>query len=171
MSHPPTPKARDLFTDQQIEQFLSLIRTGVGRALAAQRIGATGSLMRSLCRKQRDPWFAEQYELAVEEGEAFYADRLAAEARTRALAGSDRMLEVELATNGHPRYDHLRRDRVAISGRIEHEHALVLKLDPAVLDTWPVERLDSFRQMLVELEGEIVEGEARELPAGDAEAA
>lgn len=151
-----------------MEQFLSLIRTGVGRALAAQNIGATGSLMRTLCRKERDPEFAERYEQAVEEGRMWYEDRLRAEARQRALGGSDRMLEVELATHSED-YRHLRRDRVNVNGKLEVEHALVLHLDPAVLDTWDRERLVAFRAMLEELESGVIDAEAREIPVGDAQ--
>lgn len=159
-----TPKALDLFTQEQLTSFLDLIRDGVGRHVAARRIGTTGTTMRRLAHPERDPEFARQYEEAVKEGALFYEDRLRAEARTRALNGSDRMLEVELATHSAD-YKHLRRDRVTHEGRIEHEHAIVLKLDAAVLDTWPREKLLAFREALAELEGGVVDAEFRELPA------
>lgn len=169
MAHAPSPNARDLFTEAQIEEFLGLIRQGIGRHLAAQRIGATGTQMRTLCRRDRDPQFAEVYEAAVEEGKAFYQDRLEAEVRQRALNQSDRLLEVELATHV-PRYAHLRRDRVQVNGKIEHEHALVLQLNPDVLDTWPLDKLLALRETLAELGGGlVVDGEFAELPVGGPE--
>jgi hypothetical protein len=167
-NHPLTPTAREVFSDEQIDMFLDLIRTGVGRALAAQRIGSTGSFMRALCRKERDPEFAALYDAAVEEGKAWYEDRLRAEARQRALGGSDRMLEVELATHSDD-YRHLRRDRMNVNGKLEVEHALVLHLDPAVLDTWERDRIVAFRAMLEELQGGVIDAQARELPVGGAE--
>jgi len=163
----PTPTARDLFTDEQIEEFLALIRQGIGRHLAAQRIGATGSLIRSLCREARDPWFAKRFAEAVEEGREFYEERLRAESRTRALDSSDRMLEVELATHV-PEYVHLRRDRMKVNGSVQHEHTLTISIDPAVLDTWEPEKLEQFRAYLVELNGETVDAEVHELPPADA---
>ena len=159
-----TPKALDLFTQEQLTSFLDLIRDGVGRHVAARRIGTTGTTMRRLAHPDRDPEFARQYEEAENEGRVFYEDRLRAEARSRALSGSDRMLEVELATHADE-YRHLRRDRITHEGRIDVEHAIVLKLDAAVLDTWPREKLLAFREYLAELDGGVVDAEFRELPA------
>lgn len=154
--------------DEQIDTFLNLIREGVGRALAARRIGATGSQMRALARPERDPEFAALYDAAEKEGQAYYEDRLKGEARSRALGGSDRLLEVELATHASG-YEHLRRDRVKVNGTIEHEHAIVLKLDAAVLDTWPREKLLAFRDALTELEGGVIDAHGHELPVGASE--
>jgi len=161
----PAPTALDLFTQEQLDEFLGLIRDGIGRHVAARRIGATGTTMRRLANPSRDPEFAAAYEAAEEEGAAFYRDRLRAEARSRALGGSDRMLEVELASHGDPElYGHLRRDRMRVNGTVQHEHAVTIALDPAVLDTWPPEKLEAFSAYLDEL-ANTVEGEARELPA------
>ena len=135
--------------------------------MAAQSINATGRLMRSLCRAERDPAFAARYEEALEDGKRFYPQRLEAESRARALAGSDRMLEVELATH-HPDYAHLRRDRFQVNGKIDHEHAFVIKLDPAILDQWPEEQLDAALATLDALaSGGVVDGEFRELGPGE----
>ena len=158
------PTARELFSEEQIDSFLADIAQGIGRAMAARRIGATGSQMRALAKEERDPEFAARYRDAEQEGRVFYQDRLKAEARHRALGGSDRMLEVELATHADE-YRHLRRDRVTHEGRIDVEHAIVLKLDAAVLDTWPREKLLAFREYLAELDGGVVDAEFRELPA------
>lgn len=163
MAHAETPTAKDLFSEEQIETFLADIEQGIGRAMAARRIGTTGRMMRSLARPERDPEFAARYAEAEKVGREFYEDRLRAESRTRALAGSDRLLEVELATHVED-YRHLRRDRVTHEGRIDVEHAIVLKLDAAVLDTWPREKLLAFREYLAELEGGVVDAEFRELP-------
>jgi hypothetical protein len=149
------PLARELFTEEQIAEFLSLIREGISRHVAARRIGTTGTVMKRLARPNRDPVFAREYAEAYAEGRAFYEARLEAESRQRALNGSDRMLEVELATH-HPKYAHLRRDRVSIKGQIDHEHSLVLNLNPAVLDTLPEEKLLELRR-LIELGGELVD--------------
>ena len=163
-----TPTARDLFSEEEISAFLADIAQGIGRAMAARRIGATGTLMRSLSRPERDPEFAARVREAEQEGKVFYEDRLRAESRSRALSGSDRLLEVELATHVED-YRHLRRDRMQVNGKIEHEHAIVLKLDAAVLDTWPREKIVAFREALAELEGGVVDAEFHELPVGDAQ--
>lgn len=157
-----------MFSEEQLDTFLADIAQGIGRAMAARRIGSTGSAMRALCNPERDPEFAARYRDAEAEGRVFYEDRLKAEARTRALGGSDRLLEVELATHA-PEYEHLRRDRVRVNGTIEHEHALVLKLDAAVLDTWPREKLLAFREALAELDGGVIDANGRELPVIDAQ--
>ena len=166
MTPATTPTARELLTEDEIARFLSLIAQGVGRHLAARDIGQTGRIMRALARPERDPEFAQEYAAAEEEGRQFYADRLAAEAREQALSGNTRALEVELASNGPEQYAHLRRDRVRVNGHIQHEHALTISVDPAVLDTWPVEKLEAFQAYLAELagEGDVVDDhEAREL--------
>lgn len=160
-----TPTAREMFTEEQIATFLDLVRQGIGRHLAAQRIQSTGRQMRALARPERDPQFAAEYEAAYEEGQVFYRERLKAEARTRALDGSDRLLEVELATHVED-YAHLRRDRVRVNGTIQHEHAVTINLDPNVLDSWEPEKLASFKAYLVELQGEEAQdAEYHELPA------
>lgn len=164
MPEAPTPTARELFTEEQIQAFLTLIREGIGRNLAAREIGATGRLMRSLARPQRDPQFADEYAEAEAEGKAFYEDRLRSESRIRALGGSDRLLEVELATHVEE-YGHLRRDKMQVSGTVHAEHRLVISLDPARLDELPVERLREIEAALADLDGEIIDVEAQEIDA------
>ncbi len=166
-----TPTARELLSEEQIARFLTLIAQGVGRHLAAQDIQQTGRLMRALARPERDPEFAAEYAAAVEEGRQFYADRLAAESRQQALSGNARMLEVELASNGPEQYAHLRRDRVKLNGTVQHEHALTVHIDAGVLDSWEPEKLEAFQAYLAELAGDVVDGEAVELPERASEAA
>lgn len=164
----PIPTAAETFTEAALAEFLDLTAQGVGRDLAARAIGSTGSVMRSYCRAERDPDFAARYAEAKAAGNAFYADRLRAQARTLALSTETvhpRILQIELATHV-PEYAHLRRDRV------QHEHAgtvtHAIRFDPAVLDELPLDELEKVRDALAILAaqgGDVIDGEARELTA------
>lgn len=150
----PVPLVEDVFSEEQIEEYLAAVAQGVGPDLAARALGVTGTRMRALAR--RDPGFAARLGDAKAEGYALYQDRLRGTARTRATGepGSDRILEVELATHV-PGYEHLRRDRVKVDARLEH----AIVLDPGALDAMPVEKLTQLRELLVDLGGEIIDGE------------
>jgi hypothetical protein len=157
--------ADEVFTDEQLDEYLESIRRGVGADLAARAIGTTGTMMRRL--RKRDPVFASRYQEAYDEGREHYRERLRAQARLRALNAdnpSDRILEVELATHV-PGYEHLRRDRMKVDGRIEH--GVILTLDPAALDALPLDKLVALRELLEEAGGGIIDGEARELTEGE----
>lgn len=159
------PFARDDLSRDRLDEFFRLLRLGMELEVAARadEVGSTGTQM-GLYRK-REPAFDAQVDEALEAGKTYYRDRLRATARTRATAlegGSDRILEVELATHV-PGYEHLRRDRVKVDGRIAHEHAIVL--DPGMLELLPTEKLLALRDILAELD--TVDGEARELGPGE----
>lgn len=162
--HSPVKLAEELFTEEDLTAYLDAIRMGTGIDLAARAIGSTGTVMRRL--RKRDEAFRERFDEAYGEGQEHYRDRLKAQARRRALNAmnpSDRILEVELATHV-PGYEHLRRDRLRHEGRIEH----AITLDPALLDSLPIEELIALRDTLAKLGGEIIDGEAaefHELPA------
>lgn len=155
--------ADELLTDGERESFLDSLRQGITQGLAARAVGLTGTKMRA-CRR-RDPVFAAECVQAESEGEEFYRERLSAAARLRALAADDswspRILEVELATHIPEKYAHLRRDRLTVDGRIQHG----IVIDPAVLETMPLDRLLMFREFLREIGGgQVQDGEYVEIP-------
>lgn len=140
------------------------LREGQMVSLAAVNIGSTGSLMRRYI--DREPAFARAVEEAVADGKLAYEERLRGTARARATNldnGSDRILEVELATHVKG-YEHLRRDRMKLDGKIAHEHAIVL--DPSMIERLPLEQLVALREILARME-DTVDGEARELGPGE----
>lgn len=155
------PLVEDVLPGEQREAFLAMLRTRVPPGVAAREFGKTGSQIKSL--RRRDPDFDRQFLEAWGEGENYYEERLSVEARLRATEGkSDRILEVELATHGGPKYAHLRRDRVKFEGRMEH----AVVLDPSRLSDLSVEELRSFETILAKIvdgSGEIVEAEAIEV--------
>jgi hypothetical protein len=158
--------ARDDLSRDKLDEFFRLLRTGAELELAARadEVGSSGLRMRRYM--EREPAFKVEVEAALAEGYALYRDRLRSTVRTRATAlegGSDRLLEVELATHV-PGYEHLRRDRVKVDGKIQHEHAIVL--DPSVLELLPTDKLLALEAILAELD-DVVDGDARELGPGE----
>jgi hypothetical protein len=127
----------DAYTTEQWDTYFGHLEQGVGPDLAARDLGTTGSRIKTLIK--RDPDYQARFEAAREAGNQHYEDRLRAQARLKALdptGGSDRILEVELATHVDD-YAHLRRDRVkhTVEGRIEH--GLTIVLDIAALENRP----------------------------------
>lgn len=163
----PVRFARDELSRDKLDEFFRLLRTGAELELAARAddVGSSGLRMRRYM--DREPAFKAEVEAALAEGYSLYRDRLRSTVRTRATAlegGSDRLLEVELATHV-PGYEHLRRDRVKVSGAILHEHAIVI--DPAVIETLPIEKVQALREVLAAIDANTVDGEARELGPGE----
>lgn len=161
----PVEFARDRYEQPVLEAFLESIRLGAEVSVAAHAIGSTGTEMRAF--RRREPAFDRAVEEALAEGHVTYLDRLRATARQKATlleGGSDRILEVELGTHV-PGYEHLRRDRVKVNGTVQHEHAIVI--DPAVIESLPLEKLEALREILAEIEANTVDGEARELGPGE----
>lgn len=159
--------ARDDLSRDRLDEFFRLLRTGAELELAARAdaVGSSGTRIRRYI--DREPAFRADVEAALAEGYSVYQDRLRSTARTRATAlegGSDRILEVELATHV-PGYEHLRRDRVKVNGTIHHEHAIVI--DPAVIETLPIEKVQALREVLAAIDANTVDGDARELGAGE----
>lgn len=168
MPRPTAPKPRSpvpLFGDDHTEdewaQYLDSRARGITPDLAAREIGLTGSRMRAYL--QREPERAKQAAEAAREGDLHYQERLRATARILALdtdAPNPRILEVELATHT-PGYEHLRRDRVKHEGHVTH--GIVIDIDPDKLDGMALDRLRQLRELLGELGGEVIDGEAVEL--------
>lgn len=163
----PVQFARDVHTAEQLEAFLERLRDGSSMDLAAREIGSRGRLMQRFA--DREPAFAELVEEAMAVGRRAYQDRLRDTARARATrldGGSDRLLEVELATHV-PGYEHLRRDRVKVGGTVHHEHALVI--DPTMLGRLTEEQLVSLRQIVAAMsDDDVIDAAAvvRQVEAG-----
>lgn len=158
----PAPTAEEALGEERIVAYLDAVRAGGGLDLAARAIEETGTSIRRL--RRRDAGFRERVEEAERDAQRVYRDRLRASARQRATTPGEgfsaRILEVELATHV-PGYEHLRRDRVKVDASVETSFTL-----PADLDA-PLEKLLALRALILELGGEVVDGEAVELPPGD----
>lgn len=148
------PTVAELLTPEQREEFLGSLREGIPHGLAARAVGHTGTKLRAA--RKRDPEFRAEVEAAIAEGDQHYEDRLRAEARVRALGGSDRLLEVELATHAAG-YEHLRRNRLEVEGMLRHGIALP--------DGWLESAPDGLLEWLATLDADVVDGEAVELPS------
>ena len=154
------PTVDDLLPGEDRYRFLGLLARRTPPGIAAREFDLTGSQIRSL--RRRDPEFDAECSDAWGEGENYYEERLSVEARLRAIEGkSDRILEVELATHGGPKYAHLRRDRMRVEGRMEH----ALVVDPAKLSLLSESELRAFERALAKLSDDVIDGEAVELPA------
>lgn len=142
-------------TAEQRDEFLGALREGIPHGLAARGVGYTGTKLKAL--RNRDPEFKAEVEAAIDEGRQHYEDRLRAEARVRALGGSDRMLEVELATHAEG-YEHLRRNRIEVDGVLRHGLDLP--------EGWQENAPEGLLEWIVAMDAEVVvEGEFVELPS------
>ena len=161
----PVPLFAEHFGDEheaKWEAYLDQRRRGITPDLAARDIGLTGSRMRAFLK--REPERARIAAEAAAEGVQHYSERLRATARVLALDTANpnpRVLEVELATHGGEEYAHLRRDRVKHEGHVTH--GIVIDLDPAKLDALSIDKLQALREVLAELGGEVIDGEAHEV--------
>ena len=152
------PNADEYLGPERRARYLKLVSEGIALSLAAREVGCTGTQLRRL--RKRDEEFGREVAEAIEEGRQHYADRLSSQARLRALDAerpSDRILEVELATHV-PGYEHLRRNRIEIDGRMEH----AILMPPGWLEEAP----DEVLTWLAARGGEVIEdGEWHDLPA------
>jgi len=151
----------DEHTDEQWQTYLDARGRGITPDLAAREIGLTGKAMKAFLH--REPERARDAAEAALEGTSHYAERLRATARVLALDTQNpnpRVLEVELATHA-PGYEHLRRDRVKHEGHVTH--GIVIDLDPSKLDALSIDKLQALREVLAELGGEVIDGEAHEV--------
>lgn len=157
------PVVDDLLPGDQRDRYLAMLRTRVPPGVAAREFGLTGSQIRSL--RRRDPEFDREFQEAWGEGENFYEERLAVEARLRATEGkSDRILEVELATHGGPKYAHLRRDRMKVDANVHVDGAVVVAFTPDLLASLDDDTLDALERVFAKAQAEeVVEGEFREI--------
>lgn len=159
------PLFADDHTDEDWQTYLARRAEGITPDLAARAIGLTGKAMKAYLH--REPERAAQAAEAAASGQTHYQERLQATARVLALdteTPNPRILEVELATHV-PGYEHLRRDRVKHEGHVTH--GIVIDIDPERLDALPVEKLQLLRDVLAELDGDVIDAEAaeiRELP-------
>ena len=148
----------DAYTAEQWDTYFGHLEQGVGPDLAARDLGTTGSRIRALIK--RDPEYQARFDAARETGNQHYEDRLRAQARLKALDpanGSDRILEVELATHVDE-YAHLRRDRIKHTHEGRIEHGLTIVLDISALEGRSPEEVARVRGALETL---------RELGVGD----
>jgi hypothetical protein len=88
MSEEPTSSGP--ISEEQKEEFLTLIREGWLRPKAAREVGTTGTKFRGLAK--RDPEFKRLYDEAVEIGEPAWHENLREEYRRRAFLNSDKLL-------------------------------------------------------------------------------
>jgi hypothetical protein len=157
------PLAVDLHTEEELEVYFLAVAEGKGLDVAAEKIGTTATRMRRL--RKHDPDFNARLTAAEREWkEGGYPEMLKMLARRRAVEGSDRILEVELAT-WVSEYHHLRRDRMKVDGRVEH----AILLPPGALealDTMTREQLVAFREVLLALGADVIDGEITALPEG-----
>lgn len=77
-------------SEEQREEFLTLIKEGWTRPAAAREVGSTGTKFRGLAT--RDKEFRLEYEEAVTLGEPAWRENLRAEYRRRAFLNSDKLL-------------------------------------------------------------------------------
>lgn len=157
------PLVEDEHTDEEIERYLKAIADGGELDVCARSVGSTGSRMKAL--RRRDTEFDERVADAIESGKITYQDRLRATARTRATkveGGSDRILEVELATHV-PGYEHLRRDRLRHEGSIEH----TIRIPVDLIESLDLEEAIALRNALAKLGGDVIDVTPREIGPGE----
>lgn len=154
--------ARDVFSQDDLDRFVSALSDGGELDIAARSVGSTATQMRWFMG--REPAFAETVTTAMQEGHLAYRDRLRATARAKAtrLDGPDRILEVELATHV-PGYEHLRRDRVRHEGNVDVSFRFPVE---AISDLTKEEAL-AVKRALAKMRGDVVDGDARELGPGE----
>ena len=83
-------------TEDQLDEFLDLVRDGTQAAAAAQELETPTSITQINRRAAKDPDFAKEYREAKEEGYGAYKDSLRAEATRQAFAGDYRALRDQM---------------------------------------------------------------------------
>jgi len=83
-------------TNDQLEQFLELVRDGVMASAAAKQIDPPTSVTQINRRANRDQDFADAFRIAKEEGYTAYKEDLRAEATRQAFAGDYRALKDQM---------------------------------------------------------------------------
>lgn len=155
-------------TEEQKEEFLTLIREGWLRPKAAREVGSTGTKFRGLAK--RDPEFKKAYEEAVEIGEPAWHENLREEYRRRAFLNSDKLLH-NLALITLPEFEPLMSTNLRI-GNMDGEAfrlAAAQHLDMTKLSDKEIEEL---REMLLKAAkedqqltpGDVIPLPRRELP-------
>ena len=82
--------------NDQLEQFLDLVRDGTQAATAARAIDPPTSITQIHRRASKDPDFADAFREAKEEGHVAYKDALRAEATRQAFSGDYRALKDQM---------------------------------------------------------------------------
>lgn len=157
------PFVEDVHSPKEMNAYLSALRDGAEEDIAARSIRSTATRMRRFTN--RDPEWKALVEDAILRGKETYRDRLRGTIRARATAltgGSDRLLEVELATHV-PGYEHLRRDRVRHEGNVDVSFRFPVE---AISDLTKEEAL-AVKRALAKMRGDVVDGDARELGPGE----
>lgn len=150
---PDPPKPTDLYSPEDLAIYCDAIMAVGPIEAAREQLDMSGSAARSLMK--RDPYWHGRYLEAKDEWSRGLGDRLDEEATHRATdGGSDRMLEVQLATHS-PAHAHLRRDRQ----RMDHIHSGLVVTLPAqdVLDGMSVEEKRELLAALRRLGGDVIE--------------
>lgn len=83
-------------TNDQLEQFLDLVRDGVMASTAARQLDPPTSITQIHRRATKDPDFADAFREAKEEGVVAYKEDLRAEATRQAFAGDYRALKDQM---------------------------------------------------------------------------
>jgi hypothetical protein len=83
-------------TNDQLEEFLDLVRDGTQAAMAANQIEPKTSITQIHRRASRDTDFAEAFREAKDEGYSAYKENLRAEATRQAFAGDYRALRDQM---------------------------------------------------------------------------
>jgi hypothetical protein len=83
-------------SNDQLEQFLELVRDGVQASTAAKQIDPPTSITQIHRRATKDPDFADVFREAKEEGYSAYKEDLRAEATRQAFAGDYRALKDQM---------------------------------------------------------------------------
>lgn len=82
--------------EDQLDEFLDLVRDGTQAASAAQQLDPPTSITQINRRAAKDSEFAQEYREAKEEGYSAYKDSLRAEATRQAFAGDYRALRDQM---------------------------------------------------------------------------
>lgn len=151
-------------TEEQKEEFLTLIREGWLRPKAAREVGSTGTKFRGLAK--RDEEFKKAYDEAVDIGEPAWVENLRDEYRRRAFLNSDKLLH-NLALITLDEFKPLLETRFRV-GNLDGEAFRLAAAEHLDLSKLSNKEIDDLKEMLQkaskEDQQEIIEGEVTRLP-------
>jgi hypothetical protein len=138
-------------TDELKDRFLDLIESGYTRPEAAEAVGSTARIMKSICNPEShryDENFARTYHSLTRKGgqqEEMMAERLQDEAIRRGLRSSDRLLEKLLAIY-HERWEIHRPQALRMDIQIDEIKMLFSGMSDETLQT-VIRELESKKQL------------------------
>lgn len=135
----------DHLTEEQLQEFLEHVRDGVMAWKAAGMIDPPTSITQIHRRRDRDPAFAEELKLALEEGLEAYREALRAEASRQGFAGNYNALKDQMMI-------HLPEARALMTSRHEIGLDAALQIIAPQLANLPREMLDEVIRTLEESE-------------------